>query len=96
MMTERDFWAQASGLTPVDEYNIQEHQRAAWQSLLGSQLSNYDDLRYTYFSGETGLSGDIDSIIWNYWLAKSGLGEAGLPLSVTDLKGVALTLDPTP
>lgn len=92
-MVERDFWAQASGLTPVEQYSLQDHRRMAWKNQLSSASSNYDDLQYFYMSTKTGLSVDIDRMLQRFWASLSGLTPVQ-NYSMPDHRAAALALSP--
>lgn len=92
-MEERDFWAQASGLTPVERYSLQDHEHNAWKSILGSSLSNYDDLRLLYLI-TIGMPADsAQSMLHSFWASLSGLTPVS-GYSTDDHKAKALSTNP--
>lgn len=92
-MLERDFWAQSSGLTPVEQYSLQDHKRFAWKSVLSSSLSNYDDLQYAYLTTVVGKTTDVDTLLNAFWASLSGLTPAQ-KFSTADHRLAALALSP--
>lgn len=92
-MLERDFWAQSSGLTPVEQYSLQDHRRFAWKNKLSSSSSNYDDLQYAYLSAKTSLSSDVDMMLQAFWASLSGLTPVS-QYSIADHRAAALAQNP--